>query len=132
MKPVLTKKMRQERLDWCIAHKDWTLKDWKNVIWSDETSVVLLHCKEGYRVWRRPHERFLRSCICERWKGACAFVFWGCFSYEKKGPCYYWGPETAAEKKKAKEEIDALNKELEPFCRQTWELNMGIKRLNLQ
>ena len=83
-------------------------------------------------MWRRPHERFLQSCICERWKGACAFVFWGCFSHEKKGPCYYWGPETAAEKKKAKEKIDAFNKELELFCRQTWELNMGIKRLNLQ
>ena len=59
-------------------------------------------------------------------------MFWGCFSYEKKDPCYCWGPETAAENKKAKEKIDSLNKELEPLCRQTWELNMGIKRLNLQ
>ncbi|KAI1683962.1 HTH-Tnp-Tc3-2 domain containing protein [Pyrenophora tritici-repentis] len=26
-KPRLTKKMRQERLDWCLAYKDWTLND---------------------------------------------------------------------------------------------------------
>ncbi|KAI8659476.1 hypothetical protein NCS56_00897900 [Fusarium sp. Ph1] len=31
-KPGLTKKMRQERYKWCIAHQDWTLEDWKNVI----------------------------------------------------------------------------------------------------
>lgn len=131
-KPGLTKKMRQQRLDWCMAHKDWTLDDWKNVIWSDETSVILLHRRGGYRVWRRSYERFLRSCIRERWKGSCEFMFWGCFSYEKKGPSYCWGPETAFEKKKAKEKIDALNKELEPLYRQQWELSTGIKRLKLQ
>ena len=26
-KPGLTKKMRQERLDWCLAHRDWTCED---------------------------------------------------------------------------------------------------------
>ena len=54
-KPGLTKKMRQQRLDWCMAHKDWTLDDWKNFIWSDETSVILLHRRGGYRVWRRSY-----------------------------------------------------------------------------
>ena len=83
-KPGLTPKMRQERLEWCLAHKDWTLKDWKNVIWSDETSVVLNHRRGGYRVWRKPEEAFSRSCIRERWKGYSEFVFWGCFSYDKK------------------------------------------------
>lgn len=29
------------------------------------------------------NERFLRSCIRERWKGASEFMFWGCFSYDK-------------------------------------------------
>ena len=42
-KPGLTKKMKEERLKWCLDYKDWTLEDWKCVIWSDETSVVLLH-----------------------------------------------------------------------------------------
>ena len=84
-------------------------------------------------MWRRSYERFLRSCIRERWKGSCEVMFWGCFSYEKKeGPSYCWGPETAFEKKKAKEKIDALNKELEPLYRQQWELSTGIKRLKLQ
>jgi hypothetical protein len=37
----LTKEQMQERLKWCLEHKDWTLEDWKNVIWTDETSVQL-------------------------------------------------------------------------------------------
>jgi len=28
-----------KRLDWAIKHKDWTIKDWKKAIWSDECSV---------------------------------------------------------------------------------------------
>ena len=49
-KPRLTKKMRQERLAWCLEHQDWTLEEWKNVIRSDETAVVFLHRRGGYRV----------------------------------------------------------------------------------
>jgi hypothetical protein len=40
-KPGLTKKMKADRLAWCLEHQHWTLEDFKNVIWSDETSVVL-------------------------------------------------------------------------------------------
>lgn len=28
----LTKEQMEERLKWCLEHKDWTLKNWKNVI----------------------------------------------------------------------------------------------------
>jgi hypothetical protein len=31
-KPDLTEKMRRERYNWCLKHKDWTLEDWKRVI----------------------------------------------------------------------------------------------------
>jgi transposase len=47
-KPGLTKKMREEQYKWCLAHKDWTLEDWKNVIWTDETAVVLNCWRGGY------------------------------------------------------------------------------------
>jgi len=42
-KPGLTKKMKEERLAFCHRHQHWTLEDWKNVIWSDETSIILLY-----------------------------------------------------------------------------------------
>lgn len=131
-KPGLTKKMRNERLEWCRRHESWTLDDWKNVIWSDETSVVLLHRRGGYRVWRKSDERFLRSCIRERWKGASEFMFWGCFSYEKKGPCHCWCPETAREKREAEEAVKRLNDEIEPEMHQLWEVTNGMRRLGLR
>lgn len=130
-KPGLTQKMRKERLEWCKAHAHWTLEDWKNVIWSDETSVILLHRRGSYRVWRTKDEAFVRSVIRERWKGSSEFMFWGCFSYDQKGPCHCWTPETAAEKRTAEEEIAKMNEALEPEARHQWELATAIDRLNL-
>jgi transposase len=94
-KPGLTKKMRADRLTWCLAHQHWTLEDWKAVIWSDETAVALLHRRGSYRIWRTSEEALVRSAIRERWKGYSEFIFWCCFSYDKKGPCHCWLPETA-------------------------------------
>ena len=37
--PLLSAKHRKARLDFAIAHKDWTIEDWKKVIWSDETKI---------------------------------------------------------------------------------------------
>ena len=31
-KPGLDERQRQLRYEFCLAHKDWTLEDWKNVI----------------------------------------------------------------------------------------------------
>ena len=30
---------RRERMDFALRHRDWTLEDWKKVVWSDETKV---------------------------------------------------------------------------------------------
>ena len=38
-RPFLSKRHRKERMDFAIAHKDWTVEDWKRVIWSDETKI---------------------------------------------------------------------------------------------
>ena len=131
-KPGLTKKMMAQRLEWCLKHQDWTLEDWKNVIWSDETSVVLNFRRGGYRVWRTADEAFSPTCIRERWKGYSEFMFWGCFTYDKKGPCHCWLPETAQEKKQAQKDIEKLNKKLEPIAKEQWELSTGMSRLGLR
>lgn len=131
-KPGLTQKMRAERLQWCKDHEQWTLEDWKNVIWSDETSVVLLHRRGGYRLWRTSDEAVVRSCIRERWKGYSEFMFWGCFSYEKKGPCHCWKPESKKEKEYSINQINALNELLEPIMKEEWELLNSIRRMGLR
>ncbi|RDI76516.1 hypothetical protein Vi05172_g13499 [Venturia inaequalis] len=49
-KPGLNTVQKQQRLAFCLAHRDWTLEQWKDVIWSDETSVVLGVRRGGQRV----------------------------------------------------------------------------------
>lgn len=54
--PLLSIKHCKAHLDFAYAHKDWTLEDWKQVIWSDETKINHLgsyDCKWG---WKRPGE----------------------------------------------------------------------------
>ena len=130
-KPGLTEGMRKDRLAWCLAHESWTLEDWKKVIWSDETSIILGQRRGGYRVWRTPEEKHLRSCIRERWKGYSEFMFWGCFSYDHKGPYHIWRPETSQERKLADADLKEMNKELEPFCHAEWEITKPMSRLRL-
>jgi hypothetical protein len=115
-KPSLTKDAKLARLNWCLDHKDWTLEDWKNVIWSDETSVTWGGQKGKIRVWRREDEAYNYHCIRRRWKGFKQFMFWGCFSYEEKGPCHIWEEETEKEKREAPKWTEERNKELEAEC----------------
>lgn len=68
-KPGLSPAAKAARLQWCLERKDWTLEDWKKVIWSDETAIVL-GSRRGYlRVWRTPEERVNASVIRARFAG---------------------------------------------------------------
>jgi hypothetical protein len=68
----------------------------------------------------------------ERWNGASEFMFWGSFSYDKKGPFHIWKTETKKEKKATKKELDALNAAAEPEAKAAWELATAMRRLNLR
>jgi len=72
VKPALTKEMKQKRLDFCLKYRNF---DWRDVIWTDETSVVLGHRRGRVRVWRRPDKRDNIHCIRRRWKGVKEFMF---------------------------------------------------------
>jgi transposase len=131
-KPGLTAAMREARLKFALEHQYWTLEDWKNVIWSDETSIMLGHRRGATRVWRTKEERYDETVIRTRWKKASEFMFWGCFSYDKKGPMHIWTPETAQEKKIAAQELETLNTLREPELKAEWEVNTAMRRMNLR
>jgi transposase len=131
VKPGLSDKNRKGRLEFCLRYEDWMIEDWKNVIWTDETWVVIGQRRGKIRIWRQPGEEFNISCIRQKHKksGAGDFMLWGCFSYDKKGPCYIWKEETAAEKKAAKKEISQLNREREPILKAEWSLQIQCEGL---
>jgi hypothetical protein len=76
--------MQKKRLAWCLLYKDWTLEDWKNVIFTDETSVQMGGVRGKRRVWRTPEEAYHKHIIKRRYKGFKEFMFWATFSYDKK------------------------------------------------
>lgn len=131
-KPGLNAVQRAARLAFCLDHINWTLEDWKRVIWSDETSVILGQRRGAVRLWRESGEAYENTCIRRRWKGYSEFMFWGCFSWDKKGSCHIWTKETAQERKKADEELVELNKALEPMLKMEWELSTKMRRMNLR
>ena len=58
-------------------------------------------------------------------------MFWGCFSYDHKGPYHIWRPETKQERKLADADLKKMNEELEPLCQAEWEITNPMSRLRL-
>ena len=59
-------------------------------------------------------------------------MFWGCFSWDKKGPCHIWTTETAHERKEADKELIQLNEALEPALKAEWEISTAMRRMDLR
>ncbi len=45
--PLLSAKNWKQRLQFTQTHQNWTIEDWKNVTWSDESRFLLLHSDVG-------------------------------------------------------------------------------------
>ncbi len=45
--PLLSAKNRKRRLQFTQANQNWTIEDWKNVAWSDESRSMLRHSDVG-------------------------------------------------------------------------------------
>ena len=57
--PLLSAMHHKACLDFAYAHKGWTLKDWKKVVWSDETKINHLGSDGCKWVWKKAGERLL-------------------------------------------------------------------------
>ena len=132
IKPGLTTEQKAARLAFCREVEFWTLEDWKRVIWTDETSVIPGRRRGSTKVWRTIQETTSKNVIRRRWKKAIEFMFWGSFSWDRKGPFHCWEPETAQEKKQAKIALEALNAAKEKEDKRRWELETGMRRTGLR
>ncbi len=132
-KPNLTPAMKAARLAFEVEYKDWTIEDWKRIIWTDETSVVLRQQRGRHRIWSTPleEEKPVTSAVRERYHKATEFMCWVSFSQDWKGPCHCREKETTAEKKKAATKIAAMNAAIEPEAQAEWELSTETNRLRL-
>lgn len=53
-KPKLTLKQKRDRLNFAIAHRNWTVADWNKVIWSDETKINRFGSDGRKWAWKHP------------------------------------------------------------------------------
>jgi hypothetical protein len=62
-KPHITPAQRRSRLQWCHEHLDWSVEDWSNVIFSDESNYEILNRKNRIYIRRFRHDpgRLYRS-----------------------------------------------------------------------
>ncbi len=85
--PLLSAKNRKRRLQFAQAHQNWTIEDWKNVAWSDESWFLLRHSDGRVRIWRKEHERMDPSCLVSTVQaGGGGVMVWGIFSWHILGP----------------------------------------------
>ena len=74
-------------MDFAESHKDWTVEDWKRVIWSDETKINRLGSDGKKWVWKRPGEGLSDRLVQGTVKfGGGSLMIWGCMFWE--GPGY--------------------------------------------
>jgi hypothetical protein len=71
----------KERLNFARRHKDWTVKDWKRVIWSDKTKINRF-CSNGRSwCWVRDGESRQPRQVKETVKHGCgSLMLWGCMT----------------------------------------------------
>ena len=79
-KPLVSDANAKKRYEWALAHQDWTVDNFKRVLWSDETTIRLFQGSPG-RVWREPHEKWEIDCIGCTVKRSPGRMYWGCFSW---------------------------------------------------
>lgn len=61
--PLLSAKNRKLRLQWASAHWNWTVEDWKNISWSDESWFLLRHINSKVRIWHQWQESMDKTCL---------------------------------------------------------------------
>ncbi len=75
--PLLSAKNRKQRLQFTQAHQHWTIEDWKNVAWSDESRFLLQHSDGAVRIWCKEHESMDPSCLVSTVQAGGGVMVWG-------------------------------------------------------
>jgi len=54
--PLISTTNRKKRIQFARAHQNWTVEDWKNVAWSDESRFLLRNSDGRVRIWCKQNE----------------------------------------------------------------------------
>ena len=81
VRPKLTEKQRAQRLQFCKERKNWTVEEWKRVLFSDESPFQLFHHpnRQNERVWAKNPAEVPKAFSV---KFPPKLMVWGMMSYE--------------------------------------------------
>lgn len=86
-KPLISARNRVARLEFARRHLNWTVDEWKKVLFSDETRYKIFNSDGMKRVRRPINTRFNPKYVTPTVKHGKGSVFlWGCFSWNGVGP----------------------------------------------
>ena len=84
--PLLSAKHHKAHLDFVYAHKDWTIEDWKKVIWSDETKINHLGSDGRKWVWKKAGKGLSDRLVEGTVKfGGESLMMWGYMAWQGVG-----------------------------------------------
>jgi transposase len=86
-KPLLTSIHRQRRLKWCRERLGWSVDQWRNVIFSDESSFSLIPNSHRVIIRRRQNEAYRPDCLSPSYKTRSpTLMIWGAINGNGVGP----------------------------------------------
>ena len=93
-KPLNSEANWKKRLQFAREHKDWTLEQWKKVMWSNESRFTLFQSDGCIRVRREGNEVMHPSCLVFTVQ-ACwgSVMIWGWFSWSDLGSVTLGAPK---------------------------------------
>jgi hypothetical protein len=96
-----------------LLRKDWGIEEWRKIIFLDKASIIVLGKRGQQNISRivGDEERYHPDCIKRRYNNYSEAMFWGCFTYDCKGPCYVSLKETEEQREEYEERIETLNEE---------------------
>jgi hypothetical protein len=85
-KPCLSKIHRQRRLLFARTHENWTIEEWKKVVWSDESKICIFNASGRQYCWRKIGEPIQDKHVIPTKKyGGGSFMVWGCMTWDGVG-----------------------------------------------
>ena len=85
-KPLLLPHHQSSRLAFARKYENWTVSDWRKVIWSDETKVNLFGSDGRYYCWKKPGDPDLDHHFKPTVKhGGKSLILWGCMTAQGIG-----------------------------------------------
>ena len=73
-------------MNFALCYQNWTVEDWKRVIWSDETKINKIGSDGKQYVWKKigelPSDRITQTTVKH---GGGNIMVWGCFGWNGVG-----------------------------------------------